>query len=225
MIDPVIMVVGFDQREAIAYHVFCQSVLERASQPVHFVPLTANSIPGYRETHKDGSNAFTYSRFLVPYLLNYTGWAIFVDGDMVCRDDIVNLWKLRDATKAVQVAKHSYVTKSNQKYLGNKNENYPMKNWSSVILWNCGHPSNRQLTPEVVGSKNGSFLHRFQWLSDDEIGEISRLWNWLAIEYEPSADAKLVHYTLGTPCFNEYKNSDMAEDWHLALARAKQGLE
>lgn len=223
--DQVTIIIGFDQREAIAYHVFCQSILERSSVPVRLLPLTPKSLAGYQERHRDGSNAFTYTRFLCPYLMNFEGWAIFADGDMVCRDDIKHLWDLRDPSKAVQVVKHDYKTKAHQKYLGNKNENYPRKNWSSVILWNCGHPANRQLTPEFVASKDGAFLHRFQWLEDAEIGELPKVWNWLAIEYEPNEDAKIIHYTLGTPCFEEYRATDMAQDWHAALARASQGLD
>ncbi len=225
MMEQVTIIVGFDQREAIAYHVFCQSVLERASIPVRFLPLTRQSLAGYQERHTDGSNLFTYTRFLSPYLMNYQGWVIFADGDMVCRNDIRNLWELRDPSKAVQVVKHDYQTKAHRKYLGNKNENYPRKNWSSVILWNCEHPDNRQLTPEFIDSKDGAFLHRFQWLRDDQIGELPKAWNWLAIEYEPNDDAQIVHYTLGTPCFEEYRHTDMADAWHEAYARAFQGME
>lgn len=225
MMEPVNIVIGFDQREAVAYHVFCQTILEKTSVPVRFLPLVRNSLVGYQERHGDGSNAFTYTRFLCPHLMDYQGWAIFADGDMVCNDDIANLWKLRDPGKAVQVVKHDYQTKAFQKYLGNKNENYPRKNWSSVILWNCGHPANRVLTPEFVASKDGAFLHRFKWLDDALIGELPKEWNWLATEYDPNPQARLVHYTLGTPCFAEYKDADMAQDWHAALARASQGLE
>lgn len=225
MMEPVNIVIGFDQREAVAYHVFCQTILEKTSVPVRFLPLVRNSLVGYQERHGDGSNAFTYTRFLCPHLMDYQGWAIFADGDMVCNDDIANLWKLRDPGKAVQVVKHDYQTKAFQKYLGNKNENYPRKNWSSVILWNCGHPANRVLTPEFVASKDGAFLHRFKWLDDALIGELPKEWNWLATEYDPNPQARLVHYTLGTPCFAEYKDADMAQDWRAALARASQGLE
>lgn len=219
------LVVGFDQRESIAYHVFCQSVIDKASLPVQFLPLDPKSIAGYTERHQDGSNVFIYTRFLTPYLMDYTGWAIFADGDMVCLADIAELWKLRDPSKAVMVAKHDYKTKARTKYLGNKNEDYPRKNWSSVILWNCGHPDNRQLTPDLVASKSGAFLHRFQWLDDSKIGEIPKEWNWLAIEYEPKDDVKLIHYTLGTPCFRDYRDSEMSDKWLAALDRTVSGMD
>jgi lipopolysaccharide biosynthesis glycosyltransferase len=219
------LVVGFDVRETIAYHVFCQSVLEKATLPVSFLPLVEQSLACYKETHQDGSNLFTYTRFLTPFLMGFEGWAIFADGDMVCRRDIAELWKLRDSSKAVQVVKHDYLTKSSTKYLGNKNENYPRKNWSSVVLWNCGHPENRCLTPDLVSSKNGSFLHRFQWLADSLIGELDREWNWLAIEYDENPSANLIHYTLGTPCFRDYRDCSSSEHWHRALSKTLNGID
>jgi lipopolysaccharide biosynthesis glycosyltransferase len=225
MTERINLVVGFDQREAVAYHVFCQSVIDKASLPVQFLPLNPHAIAGYTERHADGSNVFIYTRFLTPYLMGYKGWAIFADGDMICNADIAELWKLRDPSKAVLVAKHDYKTKAGTKYLGNKNENYPRKNWSSVILWNCEHPDNRQLTPAFVEGKDGAFLHRFKWLEDEKIGEIPKEWNWLAIEYEPREDAKLIHYTLGTPCFRDYRNTDMADKWLLSLRRVMSGME
>lgn len=223
-IDTIRLVVGFDQREAIAYHTFCQSVLQTASRPVQFLPLAENTLTGYFESHTDGSNRFIYSRFLTPYLMNYQGWALFADGDMVCRQDIAELWAMRDPSRAVMVVKHDYATKAHVKYLGNKNENYPRKNWSSLILWNCGHPSNRVVTPELVMEKPGSYLHRFSWLTDDEIGALPAEWNWLAIEYAANPDSRIIHYTLGTPCFKAYAATSMAEYWHEAYVHATEGM-
>jgi lipopolysaccharide biosynthesis glycosyltransferase len=214
------LVVGFDQVEAVAYHTFCQSIIDRSTLPVQFLPLAVNTLPDYTERHTDCSNQFVYSRFLTPYLNNFEGWAIFADGDMVCLADIAELWALRDASKAVQVVKHDYITKVQRKYLGSVNENYPRKNWSSLVLWNCGHPANRVLTPELVEKSTGSFLHRFSWLDDNDIGDLPSKWNWLAIEYPPNQNVKLVHYTLGTPCFEDYRDTDMSEHWHEAHKRA-----
>ena len=206
--------IGYDPREAIAYHVCANSIIRHSSEPVALVPLALNNLGNYTETHTDGSNQFIYSRFLVPHLMNYTGWALFIDGDMILRDDIQHLWKLRDETKAVQVVQHNYQTKMSEKYLGAKNENYPRKNWSSVILWNCGHPSNRTVTPEFVQSASGAQVHRFSWLTDDEIGNLPIEWNWLPDEFGKNEDSKLLHYTLGTPCFHEFATSPMADEWH-----------
>ena len=156
--------------------------------------------------------------------MKYKGYVIYVDGDMVCNTDIAELWNLRDSNKAVQVVQHDYRTKVQEKYLGNKNEDYPRKNWSSVIIWNCQHAKNRLLDPAFISSKQGSFLHRFQWLQDNEIGSIPIEWNWLATEYESNAKAKLIHYTLGTPCFDAYRNSEMAGTWHSTFDRTTQGM-
>lgn len=225
MQNKITIVVGFDQVEAIAYHVFCQSVLEKSSLPVQFIPLSQINLNNYHEIHGDGSNQFIYSRFLTPYLNNYSGWAIFADGDMVCNVDIHELWNLRDESKAVQVVKHDYKTKKNIKYLGNKNEDYPRKNWSSLVLWNCGHTDNKILTPDFIAAQPGSYLHRFSWLSDDLIGELPKEWNWLAIEYPENKKAKIVHYTLGTPCFKDYSDTSMSSFWYENYQRTIQGFD
>ena len=218
------LIIGFDQRESIAYHTFTQSILEKCSVPVMFIPLAMNTLKGYKETHKDKSNDFIYSRFLTPYLCNFKGWAIFADGDMICQADIKELWDLMDESKALQVVKHDYKTKAQKKYLGNINEDYPKKNWSSVILWNCSHPKHKILTPEFIASQTGKYLHRFSWLDENEIGELPKEWNWLAIEYPENKNAKLIHYTLGTPCFKEYKESDMADIWYQTYNRTIDGF-
>jgi len=224
MPEKINVVVGFDQREAVAYHTFCQSVLERSTLPVQFLPLAENTLSFYKETHTDGSNRFIYSRFLTPFLMDYQGWALFADGDMICRADIAELWRLRDPSKAVQVVQHDYQTKAQRKYLGNKNENYPRKNWSSVILWNCAHPAHQRLTPEFVMGQTGAFLHRFSWLKDEDIGALAPEWNWLALEYPENPRAHLIHYTLGTPCFKDYADTDMAPLWHEVQQRVLDGM-
>ena len=217
------IVVGFDEREAIAYHTFTQSVIQKTSLPTRFLPLNIKSLSSYTETHKDGSNDFIYSRFLVPYLMNFKGWAIYADGDMVCLEDIKKLWDLRNDKYAVQLVKHDYKTKIKKKYFGNKNEDYPRKNWSSLILWNCNHPSHKVLTPEFIKKQTGAFLHRFSWIGNTEIGEINKEWNWLALEYEEKKDINLIHYTIGTPCFKEYENTSLSSYWKDAFKNTLTG--
>jgi lipopolysaccharide biosynthesis glycosyltransferase len=137
-----------------------------------------------------------------------------MDGDMLLRDDITKLWNLRDDSKAVLVVKHNYKTKMKEKYLGAKNEDYPCKNWSSVVLWNCSHPKNKILTPEFIQSATGAQLHRFTWLEESDIGELPIEWNWLPDEFGPNPNAKLLHYTLGTPSFHEFATTPMGDEWH-----------
>ena len=217
--------VGYDEREAIAYHVFCHSVIKNTSIPVKITPLVLSQLKEFNETHQDRSNDFVYSRFLTPYLNEFDGWAIFADGDMICQADLKELLGMADPNKALMVVKHDYQTKASIKYLGNINENYPRKNWSSVILWNCSHLKHKILTPEFVSNQTGKFLHRFSWLDDNDIGELPIEWNWLACEYEKNTDAKLIHYTLGTPCFKDFRDTDMAEIWYDYYESAKKGFD
>ena len=206
--------IGYDPREAIAFHTCANSIIRHATQPVQIIPVALNLFKDYTETHTDGSNHFIYTRFLVPHLQEYTGWAIFIDGDMIVRDDIVKLWELQNPYMDVMVVKHDYQTRMPVKYLGAKNENYPRKNWSSVILWNCNSFPNRQLTTEFVQHATGSELHRFSWLDDSRIGELPPEWNWLPDEYGINKDAKLLHYTLGAPCFQEFADTPQGDEWH-----------
>jgi len=169
---------------------------------------------------QDGTNRFIYSRFLVPALMGFKGWAIFVDGDMNVTEDISKLWELRDFTKAAMVVKHDYETRHKVKLVGTpieaKNESYPKKNWSSVILWNCGHPDNRILSKEFVSEAGGKFLHRFEWLNEDQVGEIPGEWNFLVGEQEPpDRPVCLYHYTLGSPGFSNYAYPSF--NWHEEL--------
>ena len=205
--------IGYDHREAIAYHVCVNSIIRHSSKPVSVTPLALQNMKDYQEKHTDGSNQFIYSRFLVPHLMEYNGWAIFMDGDMLLRDDIEKLWAQRDESKAVMVVKHDYKTKMTEKYLGAKNENYPRKNWSSVILWNCGHAANKGVTPEFIENATGAQLHRFTWLDDSLIGELPIEWNWLPDEFGSNLDAKLLHYTLGTPSFHDFATTPMGDEW------------
>ena len=217
--------IGFDQREAIAYHTFVQSLIDHASIPLDITPLAVKTLKGYEEKHEDKSNDFVYSRFLTPFLNDFKGWAIFVDGDMICQEDIKELLDLRDASKALQVVKHDYKTKSNQKYLGNINQDYPRKNWSSVILWNCTHTKHKILTPDFIANQTGKYLHRFSWLEDEEIGELPKEWNWLATEYPKNEQANIIHYTLGTPCFKDYRDAEMSDIWFKKYDRLNDGME
>ena len=225
MTDVVRLFCGFDPREAVAFHVFCQSVIESASCPVAFYPVHRGMLKDF-DGQKDGTNAFTVSRYLIPYLCDYSGWALFMDGDMFCRGDIANLWAMKDACvfdKAVAVVKHDYKTKHARKYVGtameNDNIDYPKKNWSSVILWNCAHYANRILSPEYVAEAPPSDLHRFEWLHATQIAALPREWNHLVSEDKPNTSC-LYHFTLGIPGIKHYTADYGAWRWHGALMRA-----
>ncbi len=214
---------GFDAREEAGYHVFASSLINRASSPVSIIPLHLDLFKSfYAAGHRDGTNAFIYTRFLIPFLQDFKGWALFVDGsDMMMRADVSELWALRDHYKAVQVVQHDYKTKHPRKYVGTKmeapNHDYPRKNWSSVMLINCGHYAWRQMTPENVEKMSGPELHRFSWMRPEFVGALPVEWNWLADEYGPNDQAKLLHWTAGTPAFERYAQAPHANEFFLQL--------
>ncbi len=208
--------IGFDPRETAAFHVLAQSIHARASEPVAVAPLMLSQLKGVmkRERHPLQSTDFSFSRFMVPHLCDYQGWAIFMDCDMLMLDDIAKLWALRDDRYAVQVVKHVHVPKEQVKFLGQAQTKYEKKNWSSVMLFN--NARCRALTPDYVNTATGLQLHRFQWLeSDDLIGEIPHRWN-LLVGYDkrlPLKDVSNLHYTIGGPYFREYRDTDYAKQW------------
>lgn len=187
------------------------------------MPLSLPLLGDYIETHV-GTNEFIHSRYLIPALMDYTGWAIFVDGDMVLLEDIGNLWALRDDRYAVQVVKHHYSTRHARKYVGspieNDNFDYPRKNWSSVMLWNCAHPANRILTRSHVQAMTSAYLHRLQWLDEGNVGALPHRWNVLIGEQAVPEDAALLHYTLGVPGFKHYADCERADAWHAGFSQA-----
>ena len=209
--------VGYDKSESVCYHVAVHSMTRRSTMPLSITPLNIDNLTDYQESHNDSSNSSSYTRFLVPYLMNYQGWAIYTDCDIVLQDNIVNLWNFRDQSKAILCAQHNYQTKSSVKFLNSKNSNYPKKNWSSVMLINCAHPANKILDPKLIESSSGSYLHQFQWIDQTLIGSLPLEWNWLVGEYPENNQAKLLHYTLGAPCFSEYRNCEMSDVWHNEL--------
>jgi hypothetical protein len=206
--------VGYDDREAVAFNVLAHSIHKRASQPVAVAPVRLSQLEGVYRRARDPlqSTDFSFSRFLVPWLCEYRGWALFTDCDMLVLDDIANLWKLRDDRYAVQVVKHNHVPKEDTKFLGATQTKYGKKNWSSVMLLNCERCT--ALTPEFVNTATGLELHQFKWLeSDDLIGEIPSRWNHLVGYDAPRRDVGLVHYTIGGPYFQEYRDCEYAAEW------------
>lgn len=221
--------IGYDEREAIGSHVFVTSVLRRASMPVQISYLHLPTLTGYIERHEDGSNAFIYSRFLIPWLCAYGGWAIFADGaDMLCLADIADLWALREMGKAVQVVKHDYVTRHRRKYVGtameSANQHYDRKNWSSLMIMDCSSFLWRNINPASVSRMTGAELHRFSWIPDDRIGALPPEWNHIVMEQEPNPRAKIVHYTLGIPGFQAYRDCEYAGEWRDALSASTAGI-
>jgi len=223
--SPFPIFVGWDSREDIAYQVCRHSLLNRASRPVEVIPIKQQLLRGKglytRPLDPLASTEFTYTRFFVPYLKDYRGWALFCDCDFLWLADIADLIDLADDRYAVMCVHHDYRPRESVKMDGRTQTQYPRKNWSSLVLYNCGHPANRVLSPTLVNSESGAFLHRFQWLTDDTIGSIPETWNWLEGWSEPpmKGPPNAIHYTRGGPWFEEWQDVAFSKLW-LAEERA-----
>ena len=211
--------IGYDSREKIASDVCEYSLKHTTEEPIEIKYLKLNELKkqGIYTRGQDtlGSTEFTFSRFLIPYLQDYKGWALFCDCDFLWLDDVDKLFAQRDDNYAVMCVHHDYTPKEGEKMDGKQQHLYPRKNWSSMVLWNCGHPSNQQVIPEMVNNETGKFMHRFSWLKDSEIGQISHEWNWLEGWYKEPVDGKpkAIHYTEGGPWFENCQNVDYADLW------------
>ena len=215
--------VGYDTREDIAYQV-CEYSIKRYNPGIKVVPLIQQELRQkkiyWREIDKLASTEFTFTRFLVPHLMNYKGWALFIDCDIVFLEDVKNLFSLADDKYAVMCVKHDFKPKPGLKMDGQVQTVYPRKNWSSVVLWNCTHPSNEKISVDSVNNPNydGAFFHRFSWLKDEEIGELPCDWNWLVGWYKNGdGTPRAIHYTEGGPWFKNYRSCEFNQQWKECL--------
>lgn len=159
------------------------------------------------------STAHAIARFFVPWLCEYSGWALFTDGDVLFREDIEHLFALADPQYAVQVVQHPPLLEEGTKKDGHIQQAYPRKNWSSVMLFNCGHEANKALTLDVLNSWPGRDLHAFRWLTDELIGELPARFNYLVGVNPPDPNPAIVHYTLGIPIVEGHANDPFADEW------------
>tara|TARA_B100000900_G_C20575928_1_gene715317 strand:+ start:1425 stop:2111 length:687 start_codon:yes stop_codon:yes gene_type:complete len=216
--------VGYDTREDIAYQV-CEYQIRKVTPHAEVAPLILKDLRQsglyWREEDKLGSTEFTFSRFLIPEMTNFKGWALFCDCDILFVEDLNQIFEQAKEEYAVMCVQHDYTPKPGVKMDGKEQTIYPRKNWSSLVLWNCGHPSNQVVNKEFVNDPDttGKVLHRFSWLKDEEIGSISHEWNWLVGWYKEPEDGKPsgIHYTEGGPWFKDYRNCDYNEPWKKAL--------
>jgi len=211
--------IGYDSKEDIAYRVCKHSLNKRSSIKIKIYSLKLDELIAkkmyFRTIDPLASTQFTYSRFLVPALMNFKGWALFCDCDFIFLEDISKLLNGIDYSKAVYCVQHNYTPKEKHKMDGQKQTIYPRKNWSSFILFNCEHPKNKVLTPELVNKETGAFLHQFKWLDNDEIGSLDERWNWLEGWTSASNKEKpyAIHYTRGGPWFSEWQDVEFAKEW------------
>lgn len=218
--------VGYDRSEPVIFNTFAHSVIKKATKPVAITPISLDHLEGIftRERNKLQSTEFSFSRFLVPYLCDYKGWAIFTDNDFIARDDIAKLWSLRNDKYAVMCVKHDHAPEEMHKFKGATQTQYEKKNWSSAMLINCEKCT--KLTPEYVNTATGLELHQFKWLENDGlIGDIPLHWNYLVDYYKHDDNAQFIHFTEGGPYFPEYGDVDFSEDWYEAFIDANTGSE
>lgn len=229
--------VGHDGREAIATDVCKWSLLQHSSQPLMIQRLhepALRHIGLYRREWKmqgnlkvdarDGrpmSTNFAFTRFMVPSLMQHDGWSLFCDGDFLFRADVAEIFRAADPKFAVQVVKHGPLIGTGEKMDGQAQQPYLRKNWSSLILFQNGHPANQRLGPYQVNGMSGQWLHAFSWLDDSEIGEIDPAWNYLVGVSATRKDPKAAHFTLGIPTFKGCENAQFADEWRAAAAACK----
>ncbi len=217
--SPFRIFVGWDSREDIAYQVCRHSIAARASVPVEVIPIKQEELRDRglyrRERDPLASTEFTYTRFFVPHLAGYRGWALFCDCDFLWLADIKRLIEQIDDRYAVMCVPHDHRPPEPRKMDGRAQTLYPRKNWSSMVLFNCRHPANAALTPELINAQTGAFLHRFQWLDDSLIGAVQETWNWLEgwCARPDAGHPNVVHFTRGGPWFDAWKHVDYAELW------------
>lgn len=222
--------VGWDSREPEAFDV-CRHSLERhASVALDIIPLVQEDLRTQglysRPVDPLASTEFTYTRFLVPHLAGFDGWAVFCDCDFLWTRDVAALWAARDDRYAVMCVQHDYRPTETTKMDGKAQTVYPRKNWSSLMLLNCAHPSTRTLSVEVANTESGAYLHRFQWADDAEIGAVDPTWNWLEGWNTPPEGAPpgAIHYTRGGPWFENWRDVDYAELWLAEHAMVVQSV-
>ena len=219
MAQPLRIFIGWDSREPIAYEVAKATALKHASIPLDIRPIRLDALVKERvytrEVDPLASTEFTYSRFFTPYLAGFKGWALFCDCDFLFFGDLAGLEQYQDPSKAVMCVQHDYTPKEGVKMDGKVQTAYPRKNWSSFMFFNCGHPSTRKLTPDLINRESGAYLHRMQWAADEEIGSVPVEWNWLeGWNEKPAAGLpKAVHYTSGGPWFKNWQDVAYADLW------------
>lgn len=230
---------GFDSREPIASEIAAHSICARTKETVKFHFLNHRDLRksglfkrtwiidadtgNWRDLNdaKPFSTEFSHTRFLIPELQLFGGWALFMDSDMIFRGDIKGLFELADPKYAVMCVKHHHDVKNDHvKMDGREQLKYYRKNWSSFVLWNCDHPANKRLTKERVNFMSGRDMHGFSWLKDEDIGSLPFTYNYISgvspklPQYEGGpTKPEVIHYTEGGPWFEECRGVPYADLW------------
>ncbi|HZZ74232.1 MAG TPA: glycosyltransferase [Pirellulales bacterium] len=201
--------IGWDSRFPEPADVLKYSLLKHSSVPLDIQYLELPKLGLNRQHDPLASTEFTYSRFLVPHLCGFQGTALFLDNDMLCFSDMRELAELDMQPYALRVVKHEYQPQNTVKMYGAVQTSYPRKNWSSMMLMNCARLT--LWSKQAVETQSGAYLHRFQDIPDEQIGELPKTWNtldWMDVK------TKLIHYTNGGPWFEQYQNHPHAGIWY-----------
>lgn len=216
-VQPIKIFIGYDHVEAVAYHVLAHSLMKFVDRPIQICPISLHHLKNWYDRPRDPkqSNDFSFSRWLVPWLCGYKGFAIYLDCDMLAMGNVAELWDLKSAEHVVQVVQQTHADYGQtSKFLGRGQLYYKKKNWSSMVIFN--NEKCRILTPKFVSRANGLDLHQFKWIGDDnQIGSLPAEWNHLVGVHTNIPNVKLAHYTLGGPWFKETKNCPYSDEWRL----------
>lgn len=219
---PLTICIGYDSREPIALEVCAHSISQRSSGPVSFIPLAINHLKGIYTREPNGTTEFSLTRFLTPFLSDFEGTSVFMDCDFLVKCDIYEVLKLIDPRDDVSVCQHDYEPRDGLKATGVQTA-YPRKNWSSFMVFN--NAQCRILDPLVVNTQSPAHLHRLQWARQDRIGSLPLEYNWLVGEYPSNPGARILHYTLGGPYFQDYAGADHADEWWSEYHRMNAPIE
>lgn len=248
MSDPLRVVLGYDSTEVPGVYACIESILDHASKPVSFILLKQDALRKdniyFKDRTPDEATEFSRSRFLAPYLVGYKGRVLFMDGaDMICKGDIAELFDSVPTGVDVAVVKHDYSPMEDRKFNGAAAQSkYPRKLWSSLMLFWANTSACQRLTPRYVSEATGAELHQLKWITPEPIAAsvrnyddaarieqrvfgIPEEWNWIPDHSESRVsfeDAKIVHWTTGTPaqgCAVKYQ--PLWDKYHLKAAEIK----
>lgn len=180
--------IGVDSRAPLAYTVLQSSIIRRSSVPVQITPLLLHQLPVKRR----GLTDFSYSRYIVPYLCGYEGWAVFMDADMICLGDIKEAFDIAQKNgDAVSLVKHKMRFE-----------------WPAFMVFN--NEKCKKLTPEYIDNIENS-PSKMEWA--ESIGELPAGFNHLVGYDDPNPETRIVHYTQGIPAWPETKDCEHSEVW------------
>jgi len=202
--------IGYDPSQDLSWKVLEYSLHKNASEPIEVRPVDAAKIPEFkRDQDPLASTPFTYTRFLVPHLCDHEGIALFMDSDMLALGDICQLFAYDMEGLALRVRQHEYNPSDTVKMGGKVQTQYPRKNWSSLMLMN--NPELTDWSLDEVARQTGAWLHRFEPIPDEKVGDLSEEWNVLDHMTGPTS---LLHYTSGGPWLAGCEDADHADLWH-----------